>query len=79
MKVAFIIMAVMPIVLCAIAISFIMQREINSLRRTYDVSGEYKFYDLYSPSVLLGGITEKNYQAVCDDVAANPGVLLNKE
>lgn len=75
MKVAFIIMAVMPVVLCAIAISFIMQREINSLRRTYDVSGEYKFYDLYSPSVLLGGITEKNYQSVCKDVAENPGVL----
>ncbi|MBS4899243.1 MAG: HAMP domain-containing histidine kinase [Clostridiales bacterium] len=75
MKVAFIIMAVMPVVLCGVAIAFIMQREVNALRRTYDVSGKYKFYDLYSPSVLLGGITEKNYQKICEDVAADPSVL----
>lgn len=79
MKVAFVIMSIMPIVLCAIAIAFILQREVNSIKKTYGITGEFSVSDIYAPSAILGGITEKTYRDIREVVEEDKDIFNDRK
>ena len=62
LKIAFVIMAIMPVILGAIAIGIIVKIEMNRIRDIYGSTHDYKLSDLYSPSAILGGITDDVYE-----------------
>ncbi len=79
LKVAFIIMAALPIVLGAIALLIVVNREMNEVRNIYGIGGEYKLSDLYSPGTILSTMTDDVYDELQNTSLTNPDILTDTE
>ena len=75
LKVAFIIMAALPIILGAIAIYIVINRQLNEMKVTYGIDREYKVSDLYSPGAILSSITDPVYDELQNLAMTDPARL----
>ncbi len=62
LKIAFFIMAALPVILGAIAITFIVRHELGQIRKTY--GADFRLSDMYSSGSLLGKITDTTFEKV---------------
>lgn len=75
LKVAFIIMAALPIILGAIAIYIVINRQLNQIKITYGIEGDYKFSDLYSSGAILSSMTDSVYDELQSMAVTDPARL----
>ncbi len=75
LKVAFIIMAALPIILGAIAIYIVINRELNEIKVTYGIERDYRFSDIYSPGAILSTMTDSVYDEIQKVAITDPDKL----
>ncbi len=77
LKIAFFIMAALPVLLGAIAINFIVRRELSQIRNTY--GADFRLSDTYSSGALLGKITDETFAEVENVAATTPEKFADRE
>ena len=76
LKIAFFIMAALPVLLGALAITFIVRWELSQIRSSY--GEDFRLSDMYSSGAILGKITDTTFEEVEDQAEASPEVFYDK-
>lgn len=76
LKIAFFIMAALPVLLGALAVTFIVRSEVGRLRSAY--GEDFRLSDMYSSGAVLGKITDSTFEEVKAQADTAPDVFYDK-
>lgn len=77
LKIAFFIMAALPVLLGALAVIFITRRELTQVRNAY--GADFRLSDMYSSGALLGKITDATFAEVQKQEAQDSEKFYDRE
>jgi len=77
LKIAFFIMAALPVILGTLAVFFITRRELSQVRNAY--GADFRLSDMYSSGALLGKITDTTFAEVQKQATENADVFFDRE
>ena len=72
LKVSFLVMILLPIVMCSCAISVIMKYQTDNIMDYYQVEGDHTYDAIYSPISLLGKMTNNVYNEMNEVAIHSP-------
>lgn len=75
LKLSFLIMIILPVLLCALAVCGIYKLESESMYEQYQVEDKSELVNLYSPIIFMGKLTEKTMNDISDTAQRNPDLF----